>query len=156
MMAETFWHIAVLVRDLEAAIEKFSRVLNIEFREPTVAETPGMYEDGEVKTTSLRLAFSIDGPPYYELIESAGTGMFGNDQPEGVHHIGVWNPDNSAEMERLRELGLEAAACNFLPDGCLQTLFNRPEDLHGCRIEYVNSTNRASIESFITTGKYLE
>jgi catechol 2,3-dioxygenase-like lactoylglutathione lyase family enzyme len=160
-MTQPYWHVGILVHNLEAAIEKFSKVLGIAFQEPavTVFEPSAvgptrLEEDAPGVTPLLRSAFSLVGPPYIELNESSGTGIFGPQNAEGLHHIGLWSDDNVAEKVRLESAGVRINGTVFWDDGSIQALFTRPDDLYGIRLAYVNSQNRTSIESFISTGKY--
>lgn len=152
-MSETFWHVGILVADLDTAVERFAATLGVSFRPPAVAKVPDLREDPPRRTTEVRVATSVEGPPYYELIEQSGTGLFGPDQPEGLHHIGVWHPDNEAEVQVLGKAGVGVEARSYLFGGCLQALFSRPEDLHGVRFEFTNEQNRERIERFIATGE---
>src|SRR5262245_65960921 len=47
-------------------------------------------------------AYSLDGPPYLELIEQRAGTVF---ETLGLHHIGVWTEDPATESARLDELG---------------------------------------------------
>ena len=152
-MSETFWHVGILVADIEDAIERFSAALGVTFGSPATARVPDLREEPPGKTTDVRVAMSDAGPPYYELIEQAGTGIFGPGQPEGVHHIGVWHPDNEEQERVLAAAGIGVEARSYLFGGCLQALFSRGTDLCGVRFEFTNEQNRARIEQFIATGE---
>jgi catechol 2,3-dioxygenase-like lactoylglutathione lyase family enzyme len=152
-MSETFWHVGILVADMDAAIQRFSGALGVRFGPPATAKVPDLREGPPKKTTELRVAMSEDGPPYFELIEQAGTGLFGSGEPEGFHHIGIWRPDNEAQEQVLAAAGVGVEARSYLFGGCLQALFSRGEDLHGVRVEFTNEQNRARIEKFIATGE---
>ena len=41
---------------------------------------------------TTRFCYSLQGPPYLELVEMTGTGSWSPEQPEGFHHIGVSDP----------------------------------------------------------------
>jgi catechol 2,3-dioxygenase-like lactoylglutathione lyase family enzyme len=142
------WHVGILVKDLDAAIARFTKVLGTTFASPTTMELPG-FQDTYGSTTALRVAFSIDGPPYLELMEQAGTGMFSPDQPEGLHHVGIWAEEIDQELAALERDGMRIAARGFV-DGHLAGFFCRPEDMCGVKFEWLPDSRRQSI---LDTGR---
>ena len=84
-MYEAYFHVGILVRDVEAARADFTARLGVEF-EPVHSQ---QIATGE----TTRFCYSLQGPPYLELVEMTGTGSWSPDQPEGFHHIGLSDPD---------------------------------------------------------------
>ena len=80
-MDEPFFHVGILVRDVEAARADFTAQLGVEF-EPVHSHKIATGE-------TTRFCYSLQGPPYLELVEMTGTGSWSPEQPEGFHHIGV-------------------------------------------------------------------
>jgi hypothetical protein len=58
--------------------------------------------------------YSLQGPPYIELIERREGTMFGR---LGLHHIGVWSDDPASESARLDALGWPRESVAIRPDG---------------------------------------
>ena len=83
-MYEPFFHVGILVRDVEAARADFTARLGLEF-EPVHSQ---QIATGE----TTRFCYSLQGPPYLELVEMTGTGSWSPDQPEGFHHLGLSDP----------------------------------------------------------------
>jgi catechol 2,3-dioxygenase-like lactoylglutathione lyase family enzyme len=151
----TFFHIGILVEDLDVAISSYTKAFGVRFRDPVDMPMPGLEEYPPLpnQTTSMKVAFSIDGPPYFELIKNDHLGLFGQDH-EGIHHIGAWDSENVEQELQEAEVGLEAR--NILPDGCVLTRFTRPDHLHGVRFELVDHRNAATIQHFLDTGQFPE
>ena len=84
-MYEAYFHIGILVKDVEAARADFTARLGVEF-EPVHSQ---QIATGE----TTRFCYSRQGPPYLELVEMTGTGSWSPEQPEGFHHIGLSDPD---------------------------------------------------------------
>src|SRR5215469_12998063 len=92
-MNEPFFHVGILVRDVEAARADFSAKLGLEF-EPAHSQ---QLATGE----TTRFCYSLQGPPYLELVEMTGSGSWSPQQPEGFHHIGVSDPSVPARCAAL-------------------------------------------------------
>ena len=82
-----FFHVGVLVRDIDQAAEDFGQTLGLRF-EP-VRSAP------LVTGETMRFCYSLAGPPYLELVQMAATslGIWGPEQAEGLHHIAFADPD---------------------------------------------------------------
>jgi catechol 2,3-dioxygenase-like lactoylglutathione lyase family enzyme len=153
-MAETYFHIGILVPDLKKAVREYREILGLEFHEPTAMPLATMEQPGLIETASLNIAFSKAGPPYYELIEATGTGLFSAAHGEGMHHVGVWMRDPQETLRALEARKIKVVAINRLPDGTPLTVFTHPTALSGIRIEYVNANFRPMVEHFLATGRF--
>jgi methylmalonyl-CoA/ethylmalonyl-CoA epimerase len=91
-------HIGIAVKDTEASISLFSRLLNTEpYKQELVASegvTTTFFQTGETKIELLE-ALSHDSP-IAKFIQNRG---------EGIHHIAFDVEDIHAEMKRLQEEG---------------------------------------------------
>jgi catechol 2,3-dioxygenase-like lactoylglutathione lyase family enzyme len=146
-------HVGFLVRDLEAAMARFSSVLGVTFNEPRKVRFDRL-EDPEPRSAEIRVTFSREGPPHYELIEGDGRGIYSLEHGEGVHHVGVWEDGAQQRMAALLAQGVTSEARTVLPDGSVLSWFNDPGDLHGVRVEFVDDGDRATYERFMKTGEF--
>jgi catechol 2,3-dioxygenase-like lactoylglutathione lyase family enzyme len=127
-MNEPFFHVGILVRDVEAARADFTALLGVEF-EPVRGQ---QIATGE----TTRFCYSLQGPPYLELVEMTGTGSWSAEQPEGFHHIGISDPSVPARCTAFAgQVDLIAAGA----DGAPRVVLTRPEALHGARVEYFDA-----------------
>ncbi|HEX9041956.1 MAG TPA: VOC family protein [Trebonia sp.] len=127
-MTEPFFHVGILVRDVEAARADFAAKLGLEF-EPTRSQRIATGE-------TTRFCYSLQGPPYLELVEMTGTGSWSAGQPEGFHHIGISDPSVPA---RCAAFGDQADLIAPGEDGAPRVVLTRPEALHGVRVEYFDA-----------------
>ena len=105
MTATNLFHVGILVPDLDEAVARFTEVLGLSFKEPAVAHVDRFEQGSSVEALDLRISWSIQGPPYLELLESQdNSGLYGHPH-EGLHHVGLWEPDPEALIDRLRNLG---------------------------------------------------
>ena len=91
-------HIGIAVKDLEASIPLFERLLNT-----------SCYKREMVETELVETAFFKTGGNKVELVQSTATGgvieRFIQKKGEGVHHIAFEVEDIVQEMNRLRNEG---------------------------------------------------
>ena len=123
-----FFHVGILVRDVEAARADFTAMLGLEF-EPVHSQ---QIATGE----TTRFCYSLPGPPYLELVEMTGAGSWSAEQPEGFHHIGVADPGVPARCAAFGP-GVELIAPGA--NGSPLVALTPPGALHGVRVEYFNA-----------------
>jgi catechol 2,3-dioxygenase-like lactoylglutathione lyase family enzyme len=137
-MPEPYFHVGILVRDVEAARADFTAKLGVEF-EPVHSQKIATGE-------TTRFCYSLAGPPYLELVEMTGTGSWSPEQPEGFHHIGVSDPSVAA---RCAVFGGRADVIAPGDDGSPRVALTRPEALHGVRVEYFDATVAAQFLGYL-------
>ena len=142
------------MRDIAAARHRFGIALGITFG--PVESRVLNFTNGE--SDNIRLCYSVEGPPYLELIEANGAGVFGLQHPEGVHHIGAWVTDGPSHCAALQAQGVgvdRQLQSSDGPYGRSQNFmwFNDPAHLHGVRFEFVDDSMRAALEERFATGR---
>ena len=149
----SFFHIGMVVPDLDRAVARYSDVLGIEFTEPHTYEIPRL-EDPYPHPFKLTCVFSRTEPPYYELIQAEGEGIVSAAQCGKILYYGVWETDMSARLETLRaqDIGIDAI---FRPAaGATPFAVITAPDLLGARLEYVGIEDVGEIEEWVRTGRY--
>lgn len=138
--------VAVVVRDLDASMERYSKQLGIG---PWDVYTYGPHRmhtmtlRGENRPYVMKLALGFVGSTMYELIESVeGPNIYEEflaEHGEGLHHLGYYVADIDAEIARMAELGypLLQSGRGFGVDGDgAYAYFDTVADL-GCIIEAI-------------------
>lgn len=150
---DSYFHVGIIVRDLERAIARYSEVLGIRFTEPATFHIPCL-EDPKPHDGKLVAAFSMTKPPYYELIQANGDGITSVALAGNILYFGVWEADMAGRLAKLRaqNIGFDAL---FRMDASSPpfAMITKP-DLMGARIEYVDVSDKKSIEEWVTTGKF--
>jgi len=96
MDGRPFFQTALVVPELEPALDELVAI-GLRFGEP---------RDREIGPYRIRVAMSLDGPPYVELIEGApGTPWDTSDGPL-LHHIGFYTSALTEDRGHLVEEGL--------------------------------------------------
>jgi len=135
---EPHFHVGILVKDIEAAAADFTALLGVEF-EPVRSQ---LVATGE----TTRLCYSLQGPPYLELMEMTGDGIWSSAHGEGLHHIGAADPSVPG---RCTAFGGEVDLVSAAGDGSPQVVITRPEALHGVRLEYFDAAVAAGFLGYL-------
>ncbi len=139
MTGTNLYHVGVLVTDLEAAKAHFAQVLGLTFGETRAIPLQGVEDEGRVVDIELRVVYSVEGPPFLELIEARDDGTWGRHLGEGLHHIGVWQDDLEDRVAELLAAGHTAQCVVRRADGSMLATYLgiEHEHVHGTRIELV-------------------
>jgi catechol 2,3-dioxygenase-like lactoylglutathione lyase family enzyme len=141
-------HIGVLVNDLEAAIARYS-LLGLTFMEPRTVPIDRLVENGRETALDLRIVFSHQGPPHWELLEAVGDGVYGSQHAERLHHVAVLDPDPARRRDELVRSGFREVGAQYRPDGSLIVTYLDPADLNGVCIELIDAPVQDAILAWI-------
>jgi hypothetical protein len=125
---QPYFHIGILVRDVDAAAAEVSDRLGVEFEPVRTAAVA----TGE----TMRYRMSLQGSPYVELVEMVGTGIWAPDQGEGLHHIGFADPDLPGRCDAFAS---QVDTVVTGDGGVPRVIFTRPDALRGVRVEYLDN-----------------
>ena len=155
MLTPPYYHIGIVVRNHEEAIEHYANLLDVKFTEPTdtvlCIENPATQQSENLKVVA---AYSRSRPPYLELIQAGGNGIFSEKNAGHILYFGIWESDLEGRIKKLKEqgIGIEALirpAC----DKPATALITAPDKM-GVRMEYLSTSLRLATEAWVITGKY--
>ncbi|MDF5756956.1 antibiotic biosynthesis monooxygenase [Spongiactinospora sp. TRM90649] len=149
----SFFHVGMVVPDLDAAVARYSDVLGMEFTEPAVFDVPRL-EDPDPHPFKLTAVFSRSEPPYYELIQAEGDGICSVAHAGKILYYGVWEPDMAGRLDTLRAQGVGLDALFRADADAVPFAMITAPDLLGARIEYVGVDSMGPIEEWVRTGVY--
>lgn len=155
MTAVPYFHVGILVADLEQAVERFRDVLGVDFAEPVYQDCEYFEQPGRMEPLRLHLTYSVQGPPYYELIEAQGDGLYGLHHGAGLHHVGIWEPNCEDRINELLTKGMVKEAVLYRQDRTIIVAFTHPERLHGVRIEIADEGLREGHEAWLAGGEFV-
>ena len=93
-------HIGIAVKDLDEAVDRFSKLLNT-----------SPYKTEKVESEGVSTVFFETGESKVELLESTDPngpiGKYISKKGEGIHHIAFDVDDIQSEMERLKNEGFD-------------------------------------------------
>jgi len=151
MATAPFDHLGVLVPDLDEAIPRWERLLGVTFMAPRSVHVDRMVErDGSEGELDLRIAFSVDGPPRYELLEIVGDGVYGPANAGGLHHVAILCRDVEGERDRLVALGAQVIGGQFRPDGSAIVAYLDRGILDGVPVELLDAPVADAIAAWVS------
>ncbi|MCX4849534.1 VOC family protein [Streptomyces sp. NBC_00893] len=159
-MAEPpYFHIGIVVPDLEEAIRRFSLHHGLSFPEPAAIRIPD--PSGSGADHEIRVVYSKEGEPFYELIEATVSGIFPSVTQGAVHHVGVWEEDMAKRVADLRAGGIAIEASGVgldgrtgLAEGVVPHWVITEPGPTGLRREYVDAGMRPGIDVWRESGRF--
>ena len=155
MFIAPYYHIGMVVQDLQEAAAHYSSLLDITFADPTDSvlciENPQLQQSESIKVVA---AYSRTRAPYLELIQANGNGIFSAKNAGGILYFGVWESDMEGRMQKLKQqgIGIEAlisSECGKSPNAIITA-----PDKMCVRMEFLSTTLRIPTEVWVLTGKY--
>lgn len=155
MLKPIYYHIGIVVPDYKVAEAHYSSLLGVKFTEPTdtvlCIENPA---SGQSESIEVVTVYSRARPPYLELIQAGGNGIFSAKNAGQILYFGMWESDLSGRIEKLKQqgIGIDALirpACDKPPTAIITA-----PDRMGVRMEYLSTSLRLATEAWVLTGKY--
>ncbi|MBI5949819.1 MAG: VOC family protein [Chloroflexi bacterium] len=141
------YHIGVTVPVLDRALDELGEQMGFTWSEVRTLNVR-VRMDSRIVEASARVAFSREGPPWFEVIEGPPDTIWAPDQGIGLHHVGLYVDDLAAETARLEKLGMQIEAANLAPDGTLRS-FAYLNGFAGVRVELVDVRVKPNLEGWI-------
>jgi hypothetical protein len=150
------YHVGIVVADLDASSQEFSELLGVTWARQQQRDLPVTTADGKVRA-EFRFTYSThgSGPALIELIEGQpGTPWWpGDGVAAAFHHVGFWDDELAASVDRLNAAGasLEATVEDSAgtPRGFAYHLLR-----HGPRVELVDASRRPSFQHWLAGGDF--
>ena len=144
----SFFHVGFLVNDLDSAMESFGSAFGVTWTVPDIGTVAAWEEDRGDFTLGLKIAYSKQGPPYVELLQSQESGLYARSQGEGFHHVGLWEPDCETRQAEFISRGMEPIHTQFTADRDIIVSYFDPEKMHGVMLELVDMARKPIMETW--------
>lgn len=131
-----FYHLCFVVRDIQQATEDLTRTLGV---------TWSPVRGGKLGDWEYSIVFSVEGPPFFEVIQGDAGSPWDATEGSRFDHIGYWSRDVMADKQHLAARGapIEFDSC---PYGRSFT-YHRLDSI-GARVELVDF---AAQDGFLAT-----
>src|SRR5579859_6992061 len=100
------YHIGLTVPDLGVAMEQYTAAFGFSWA-TTHESRLEVIVDGERRRAEIAVTYSVQGPPYLELVQERSGSIWGADG-FALSHVGFWAEDLAAGQRALDESGLVA------------------------------------------------
>ncbi len=116
---EGLFHIGVIVADMNRGMADIARRFGVEFPDPREANVRVRYR-GVESQVAVKFAYSMQGPPYIELIEGVPGTVWEASTGSRIHHLGVFCNNIEDEIAKLESEGYTYEAASLGADGSMQ------------------------------------
>lgn len=140
-----FNHIGFVVEDFDRAVTEQARLFGWEMAPARVVEGDFLVA-GETRHLSFRIAWSFDGPPHFEFVESVADTPL---QATGVHHVAYWVDDLSSAIKRFETDGYRVAMTRADENGVSPYRFAYVEGPDGAIVELMDDVIRPAYEEYL-------
>ena len=140
------YHVGLTVTDVRAAMAQYTAAFGFSWA-PLSEGAHDVIADGERRQAEIAVTYSVQGPPYLELIEERRGSIWGADG-FGLSHVGFWAEDLGAARRALEDSGLAARVHDAGPDGRPARYTYHPF-AGGLWIELVHTSFRAQLADWI-------
>jgi hypothetical protein len=144
-----FFHVGVLVADIDAAIGRFSEMLGLSFAPVMHAPVQLRNTEHDLEVT-MTATYSVQGPPHIELIQGHGDGIFSLAGGERIHHLGCWSPGLDASSSAAPPLCLPILySVHPVPGQPPGMLLSDPASLHGAVMGLLDDRGRPMLDAWL-------
>jgi glyoxalase/bleomycin resistance protein/dioxygenase superfamily protein len=100
----------------------------------------------------IPMTYSMHGPPYVEILEATGDGLWSPERGLGMHHVGGFADDFEATVARYEARGLTREATVSAGSGEAIIAFFAPAGPGGARVEVLSPLLRPSWTDWVSGG----
>jgi hypothetical protein len=140
------YHIGLTVPDLGLAMEQYTAAFGFSWA-TTHESRPEVIVDGERRQAEIAVTYSLQGPPYLELVQERRGSIWGADGLT-LTHVGFWAEDLDAGQRGLEASGLAARVRDAGQDG-RPARFSYHAFAGGLWIELVHTSFQAQLADWI-------
>lgn len=155
MFDSPYYHIGIVVHNYKEAVGYYSNRLDIKFTEPTDSvlciQNPGTQYTESIKVIAV---YSRSRPPYLELIQANGDGIFSAKNAGQILYFGMWESNIESRIQKLKQQGVGIEALISPECGKPANAIITVPDKLGIRMEYLSTSLRLATEAWVLTGKY--
>jgi hypothetical protein len=145
---ENIYHIGVVCPDIERGMREVAGQLGITWAPRRTATVTVKEPTRDASTVGLEVVYSRNGPPYLELIEAKGDGVWSGSAGPRLHHLGIYVDDLAGETARLERSGMKMEAHGVDGEGRL-ALFGYLLSATGIRVEVVDARGREGLLQWV-------
>jgi catechol 2,3-dioxygenase-like lactoylglutathione lyase family enzyme len=144
------YHVGLVVPDVRAAMARYSDALGFTWS-PVGDSTFDVLVDGRRTEARVAATYSMEGPPYLELVEELSGGIWAIGAL-GLQHVGFWADDLEGAITRFDAAGLPGRV-RHLPQEGQPTMFSYHDGGAGLWWELVSPAFRPRLEARLQAGR---
>lgn len=154
-MSPELYHVGYVVDDIQAAMAHYGKALGLTWAVVTPRSLRVVVDGSETpQEVELLATYSVQGPPYVELIQELSGEVWGGGA-RCLDHLGFWVDDLAGAFAELRSEGLDASVQAVDDHGCpIRFSYQRGASPSGPWIELVDRSVQPALLAWVTGGSY--
>lgn len=154
-MSPELYHVGYVVDDIEAAMAHYGAALGLSWAVVTPRVLRVVVDGADTpKDVELLATYSVQGPPYVELIQELSGGVWGPGSRR-LDHLGYWVDDLPAAFAELSAKGLDASVQAVDAHDCpIRFSYQRASSQTGPWIELVDRAVRPALLAWVSGSSY--
>lgn len=144
------YHVGVVVPDVRAAMAQYGEALGFTWS-PVGSSAFDVLVDGRRQEARVAATYSLEGPPYLELVEELSGGVWAAGAL-GLQHVGLWTDDLEGSIARFDAAGLHGRV-RHVPGEGQPALFSYHDGGAGLWWELVSTAFRPRLERRLRAGR---
>lgn len=154
-MSPELYHVGYVVDDIQAAMAHYGKALGLTWAVVTPRSLRVVVDGSETpQEVELLATYSMQGPPYVELIQELSGDVWGRGA-RCLDHLGFWVDDLAGAFAELRSEGLDASVQAVDDHGCpIRFSYQRGASQSGPWIELVDRSVQPALLAWVTGGSY--
>jgi hypothetical protein len=154
-MSPELYHVGYVVDDIEIAMAHYSKALGLTWAVVTPRSLRVVASGSDTpQSVELLATYSVQGPPYVELIQELSGGVWGSGALR-LDHLGYWVDDLAGSFAQLRADGLDASVQAVDEHDCpIRFSYQRASSDSGPWIELVDRAVRPGLMAWVNGGSY--
>ena len=149
---EGFYHWGIVATDFDAMCDELGAVCGLTWAKVVRRRFSVLEPDG-VKEVDFRLTYSLQGPPHYEVLEASEGTVWDPSTAGGLHHLGFWSQDLTADADRLTAAGYPVRVTADTPDG-RPAGFTYHRLAGGLLLELVDIARKEAYDTWMAGGDF--
>jgi hypothetical protein len=147
MSLSELYHVGIVVPEIEAARERLSSLLGVEWGPIVEADTEVRRASGSDEVISLKLCYSTKAP-HLELVEERPGTPWTCNEFSNLHHIGFFSDSLASDARQLEGGACPLEICGRAAEEAPR-MFSYHRDPLGVRFEFVDGASRTMMEEFL-------
>jgi Glyoxalase/Bleomycin resistance protein/Dioxygenase superfamily len=99
------YHLGIVVPDIDAAMDSLSDAMGLSWADVT-SHAFDLRTPAGLEQMQLAYTYSIEGPPFFELMRGPDDSTWSAANGPFVHHVGFWTPDLGSAASHLEAVGM--------------------------------------------------
>jgi hypothetical protein len=115
-----FFHTGLVVDDIDASMKELAPALGVDWRPPMTITRRVRFDRSHERVMELVSVYTVQGPPYIELVRGIPGTLWSTEAGGRVHHLGFSTDRLDEACAQLERAGMRQVVCDAGEDGTFE------------------------------------